>query len=125
MGLKVGHATRSSDDCIRQARADFKIRTGLLESRFVWGEQALFLDLRRRFLDEVVRGTGPDFVEAKLRERDERHRRMGDSRYVLEPNVKDGKGGLRDLQPLYWRSEERRVGKECGSTCKSRWAPDH
>src|SRR3546814_17893372 len=62
----------------------------------------LFLDLRRRFLDEVVRGTGPDFVEAKLRERDERHRRMGDSSYVLEPNVKDGKGGLRDLQNLYW-----------------------
>ncbi len=47
-------------------------------------------------------GSGPDFVEAKLAERDERHKQMGDSRYVLEPNIKDGKGGLRDLQTLFW-----------------------
>jgi [protein-PII] uridylyltransferase len=102
LGLKVGHATRSVDDCIRQAKADMTIRTGLLEARFVWGEQALFRELRRRFFKEVASGTGPDFVEAKLRERDERHLRMGDSRYVLEPNVKDGKGGLRDLHTLFW-----------------------
>ena len=102
LGLKVGHATRSLDDCIRQAKADMTIRTGLLEARFVWGEQSLFRELRRRFLKEVAASTGPDFVEAKLRERDERHRRMGDSRYVLEPNVKDGKGGLRDLHTLFW-----------------------
>jgi [protein-PII] uridylyltransferase len=102
LGLKVGHATRSVDDCIRQAKADMTIRTGLLEARFVWGEQALFRELRRRFLKDVAASTGPDFVEAKLRERDERHRRMGDSRYVLEPNVKDGKGGLRDLHTLFW-----------------------
>ncbi len=102
LGLKVGHATRSLDDCIRQAKADMTIRTGLLEARFVWGEQSLFRELRRRFLKEVAASTGADFVEAKLRERDERHRRMGDSRYVLEPNVKDGKGGLRDLHTLFW-----------------------
>ena len=102
LGLKVGHATRSVDDCIRQAKADMTIRTGLLEARFVWGEQTLFRELRRRFLKDVAASTGPDFVEAKLRERDERHRRMGDSRYVLEPNVKDGKGGLRDLHTLFW-----------------------
>lgn len=102
LGLKVGHATRSIDDCIRQAKADMTIRTGLLESRFVWGEQSLFRELRTRFRDEVAAGTGPDFVDAKLRERDERHLRMGDSRYVLEPNVKDGKGGLRDLHTLFW-----------------------
>jgi [protein-PII] uridylyltransferase len=102
LGLKVGHATRSLDDCIRQAKADMTIRTGLLEARFVWGEQSLFRELRRRFLKDVAASTGPDFVEAKLRERDERHRRMGDSRYVLEPNVKDGKGGLRDLHTLFW-----------------------
>ena len=102
LGLKVGHATRSIDDCIRQAKADMTIRTGLLESRFIWGEQKLFRHLRRRFRKEVASGTGPDFVEAKLRERDERHQRMGDSRYVLEPNIKDGKGGLRDLHTLFW-----------------------
>ncbi len=102
LGLKVGHATRSIADCIRQLQADMTIRTAMLEARFVWGSKDLFPDLRRRFLREVVAGSGPEFVEAKLKERDDRHQRMGDSRYVLEPNIKDGKGGLRDLQTLYW-----------------------
>lgn len=102
LSFKVGHATRSIDENIRQAKDDITIRTGLLESRYVWGEQSLFRELRARFFKEVVDGTGPDFVEAKLAERDERHDRMGNSRYVLEPNIKDGKGGLRDLQTLFW-----------------------
>ncbi len=101
LGLKVGHATRSVDDCIRQAQSDMVIRTGLLESRYIWGVQALHNELRGRFFKDVVKGRG-DFVEAKLKERDERHQRMGDTRYVLEPNVKDGKGGLRDLHTLFW-----------------------
>ena len=101
LGLKVGHATRSVDDCIRQAKADMTIRTGLLESRYVWGEQDLYRELRQRFLTEAVKGKG-DFIEAKLAERDARHKRMGDTRYVLEPNIKDGKGGLRDLHTLFW-----------------------
>ena len=102
LSFKVGHATRSIDENIRQAKEDMTIRTGLLESRFVWGEQALYQELRHRFFKEVVDGTGPDFVEAKLAERDHRHEKMGNSRYVLEPNIKDGKGGLRDLQTLFW-----------------------
>jgi [protein-PII] uridylyltransferase len=102
LGLKVGHSTRSIDEAIRLARSDLTIRTALLEARYVWGDQALFLELKDRFSREIVAGTGPDFTEAKLAERDERHQRMGDSRYVLEPNVKDGKGGLRDLHTLYW-----------------------
>ena len=102
MGLKVGHATRSVDECIRQAKADMTIRTGILEARYIWGEKTLFSEMRKRFAKNIVADSGPEFVEAKLRERDERHTRMGDSRYVLEPNIKDGKGGLRDLQTLYW-----------------------
>ncbi len=101
-GLKVGHATRSVDDCIRRSLSDVTIRTGILEARWVWGDGALFRDLRQRFLTRVVAGSGPDFVEAKLAERDARHLRMGDSRYLLEPNIKDGKGGLRDLHTLFW-----------------------
>lgn len=101
-GLKVGHATRTVEDCIRLAREDVTIRTSLLEARFLWGEAALFDELRARFSDELMEGSEPDFVEAKLAERDARHRRLGDSRYVVEPNVKDGKGGLRDLHTLYW-----------------------
>ncbi|MDA0651813.1 MAG: [protein-PII] uridylyltransferase [Proteobacteria bacterium] len=102
LGLKVGHATRSTDECIRLSREDVTIRTALLEARFLWGNKKLFNELRRRFTKEIVSDTGLDFVKAKLAERDRRHRKMGDSRYVLEPNIKDGKGGLRDLQTLFW-----------------------
>ena len=102
LSLKVGHATRTVDDCIRQSLADMTIRTTLLEARYLWGDQDLFEELKARFDGEVVADTGPDFIDAKLTERDERHQRVGDSRYLLEPNVKDGKGGLRDLHTLFW-----------------------
>lgn len=102
LGLKVGQATRSVDESIARAKKDVTIRTSLLEARFIYGDQALFLELRKRFADDIVKDTGPEFIAAKLAERDERHTRMGDSRYVVEPNLKDGKGGLRDLHTLFW-----------------------
>ena len=102
MGLKVGHATRSIDECIRQAKADMTIRTAILEARFLLGDRALFDELLARFDKQVVQGTAAEFVAAKLAEREERHRRSGQSRYLVEPNVKDGKGGLRDLHTLFW-----------------------
>ena len=102
LGFAVGHATRSVADCLRRAQADMTIRTAVLESRHVWGDAALYDALRRRFLTELVPGTEAEFVAAKLRERDARHVRAGDSRYLLEPDVKDGKGGLRDLHVLFW-----------------------
>jgi len=102
MGLKVGHATRSIDESIRQARGDMTIRTAILETRFLTGDRALYDELVARFDKEVVQGTAADFVTAKLAEREERHRRAGQSRYLVEPNVKDGKGGLRDLHTLFW-----------------------
>src|SRR6516225_1402065 len=102
MGLKVGHATRSVDESIRQARGDMTIRTAILETRFLTGDQPLYNELVARFDKEVVQGTAAEFVTAKLAEREERHRRAGQSRYLVEPNVKDGKGGLRDLHTLFW-----------------------
>ena len=102
LGFTVGHATRSVADGLRQAREDMTIRTSVLESRLVWGDEALYDGFRRRFLTELVPGTEAEFVAAKLRERDERHVRAGGSRYLLEPNVKDSKGGLRDLHVLFW-----------------------
>src|ERR1700723_3085805 len=102
MGLKVGHATRSVDESIRQARGDMTIRTAILETRFLAGAQPLYDELVSRFDREVVQGNATDFVTAKLAEREERHRRAGQSRYLVEPNVKDGKGGLRDLHTLFW-----------------------
>ncbi|WDF72580.1 [protein-PII] uridylyltransferase [Novosphingobium sp. KACC 22771] len=102
LGLKVGHSSRSLDDTVRMAKSDITICTALLEGRYVWGDQALFDESRRRFFAEVVEGSERNFVTEKLAERNERHKRLGDSRYVVEPNVKEGKGGLRDLHTLYW-----------------------
>ncbi|AKM08539.1 [protein-PII] uridylyltransferase [Pelagerythrobacter marensis] len=102
LGLKVGHSSRTPDDMVRMAKGDVTIRTALLEGRYVWGDEALYEEARRRFWADVVTGTERQFVAEKLAERNARHKRMGDSRYVVEPNVKDGKGGLRDLQTLYW-----------------------
>ncbi len=100
--LKVGHATRTIDECLKQARADMTIRTTLIEARFITGDQALFDRLRTRFDKEIVAKTAAEFVGAKLAERDARVRRAGASRYLVEPNVKEGKGGLRDLNTLFW-----------------------
>ena len=100
--LKVGHATRTIDQCIQLARADVTICTALLDARFILGDRPLFDELVQRFSAETVKGRERTFIEAKLAERDDRHRRTGASRYRVEPNVKDGKGGLRDLHTLYW-----------------------
>ena len=102
LGLKVGHSSRSLDEMIRMAKGDLTIRTALLESRYVWGDQPLYDEASARFQTEVVAGTARAFVTEKLAERDARHKRMGDSRYVVEPNLKEGKGGLRDLHTLFW-----------------------
>lgn len=102
LGLKVGHATRSLAECVRLSKLDVTIRTAILETRYLWGDRGLYDDLRKKFWNEVATGNGRDFVNAKLAERDQRHQRQGESRYLVEPNIKEGKGGLRDLQTLYW-----------------------
>jgi [protein-PII] uridylyltransferase len=102
LGLKVGHATRSVADLIRLSREDVTIRTAMLEARYVWGDQLLYDEAGVRFRRDVVAGTEREFTQLKLAEREARHTRMGDSRYVVEPNVKEGKGGLRDLHTLFW-----------------------
>jgi [protein-PII] uridylyltransferase len=100
--IKVGHSIRSTGQLIALAKKDMTVRTAFLEARWLWGDSAIFDEAMRRFRKEVVAGSAAAFVAAKLAERDQRHVRMGDSRYVVEPNVKDGKGGLRDLHTLYW-----------------------
>jgi len=102
LGLKVGQSTRSLDEMVRQAKGDITIRTALLEARYIWGDQALYDEASARFRAEVQAGTTRAFIADKLAEREMRHRKMGDSRYVVEPNVKEGKGGLRDLHTLFW-----------------------
>ena len=102
LGFKVGHASRSIEQSIRYAQEDMTIRTAMIDSRFIWGEKTLYDDFIKEFKDKVIKGTEREFIEAKLEERDERHERSGASRYMVEPNIKDGKGGQRDLHTLHW-----------------------
>ncbi|CCB67993.1 MULTISPECIES: [protein-PII] uridylyltransferase [unclassified Hyphomicrobium] len=105
LGFKVGHATRTVDQCLKLGQADITIRTALLDSRLILGDTQLFAEFEDRFRAEVVKGTARQFIDAKMAERDERTRRAGESRYKVEPNIKDGKGGLRDLHTLQWLSK--------------------
>ncbi|MEO1471367.1 MAG: nucleotidyltransferase domain-containing protein, partial [Pseudomonadota bacterium] len=102
--LKLGQSTRSVSETLRYATEDFTIRTNLLEMRYIAGDREPYDTLEERLWSELFLRTGPQFVAAKLAERDTRHQRHGGSRYLLEPNVKEGKGGLRDLQTLHWIS---------------------
>ncbi|MEP3430058.1 MAG: [protein-PII] uridylyltransferase [Roseibium sp.] len=102
LGFKVGHATRNIDECIRLAKTDMTIRTAILEARYIWGDKPLFNELVQRYDAEVIEGSSSEFIGAKLEERDDRHQKQGTSRYLVEPNIKEGKGGLRDLNTLFW-----------------------
>ena len=105
LGFKVGHATRTVDQCVKLGTADITIRTALLDARMIHGDRQLFAEFEDRFRSVVIKGTARQFIDAKMTERDERIRRSGESRYKVEPNVKDGKGGLRDLHTLHWLSK--------------------
>ena len=100
--MKVGHASRTIKDCLRLAGEDYTIRTSLVEYRYLTGDAGLAEELGKRLWTELFKSSAPDFIEAKLDERAQRHARQGGQRYMVEPNVKEGKGGLRDLQSLYW-----------------------
>jgi [protein-PII] uridylyltransferase len=102
LGFKVGHATRNVDQSLKYAQADMTIRTSMLDARLIKGDAQIFEEMTRRFRSEVASGTARAFIDAKMAEREQRHQRSGESRYLVEPNVKDGKGGLRDLHTLHW-----------------------
>jgi [protein-PII] uridylyltransferase len=99
--LKVGHSSRTVRDCVRLGGEDFTIRTAMLEQRFLAGYIQLSTELSERLENDLFKGSEREFIDAKLSERDERHKKQG-QRYIVEPNVKEGKGGLRDLQSLFW-----------------------
>src|SRR6201994_2859351 len=102
LGLKVGHATRSIEDCLSEGAKDTTIRTALLDARFVTGDKPLFTEFHRRFRAGCKEAGVAEYIAAKQAERAVRHRRYGDSPFMVEPNVKEGRGGLRDIQTLYW-----------------------
>ena len=102
LGLKVGHATRSVGDCLAEANGDATVRTSMLDARPVAGDNVLFAEFARAFRDACGAVGAGAYIAAKRAERSTRHRRYGDSPFVVEPNIKEGRGGLRDLQTLYW-----------------------
>ncbi len=101
LGLKVGHATRTASECLAAAKGDHTIRTSLLDARGIAGDAALFTQFAGKFRTACSAGAAA-YLRAKAAERDARHRRYGDSPFVVEPNIKEGRGGLRDLQTLGW-----------------------
>lgn len=102
LGLKVGHSIRTVTQSVKLAREDQTILTALLDLRYLRGDESLATELYTRFRKDITKGSGRSYIAGKLAERDERHEREGNSRYVIEPNIKEGKGGLRDLHVLYW-----------------------
>lgn len=102
MHIPVSHATRTLEEAIACARGDASITAALMDARYVAGDRAAYLALKKHLRREIIGQHPRAFVAAKLSERDRRHARWGDSRFMLEPNIKEGKGGLRDLQTLTW-----------------------
>ena len=104
LGLDIGHASRSLRQAFHAAKDDLTIRTALLEARHLAGLSSLSDKLLGQFHEDIVADTAKSFIASKLEERDARHRRSDARRYMLEPNIKEGKGGLRDLHTLFWIS---------------------
>ena len=102
MRLKIGYSTRSTNQCIQLGKTDQTIKTALLEHRYLCGNKNLYDDFCKKLRGQLFKASATEYVEEKLEERAKRHERQGGQRYMVEPNVKEGKGGLRDLQSLFW-----------------------
>ncbi len=102
LGFNLGQSVRNIKDCIKITREDHITNTGILESRFVCGDKKLYEDLSRNYFSEIIFDKTIDFVKKKIDEKEKRHKKFGDSRYLVEPNIKEGKGGIRDLQTIFW-----------------------
>jgi [protein-PII] uridylyltransferase len=101
-GMEPGHAARSIADCIRLAESDMRVRTSLLDARFLCGDFALFQEFEKKVEPRLVKTGIQRFVREKLDENRARHAQYGGSVYLLEPEVKEGEGGLRDIQTARW-----------------------
>lgn len=101
IGLEVGHSVRSLSECVEQASLDITIATNLMESRLLAGPADLYAAMRQQTGPEQI-WPSRDFFEAKWQEQIQRHRKFDDTAYNLEPNIKEGPGGLRDIQMIGW-----------------------
>jgi [protein-PII] uridylyltransferase len=101
-GLDVGHAIRSIAESVRLAGKDMKVKTSLLDARYLCGDRALYDDFERAVDEQLVKRNGDRFIREKLEENRLRHERYGGSVYLLEPDIKEGEGGLRDIHTALW-----------------------
>ncbi len=122
LGLKVGHATRSIADCLTVAKNDLSVRTALLDARLLEGDAALSATFLEHFRAECIAGALSSFLAGKEAERDTRHQRFGESPFLVEPNVKEGRGGLRDLQTIYWMAKAAFDVADIGALCATQGA---
>lgn len=102
LGFQVGHALRTINETIELAKQDHTVAANLLDTRFLQGNKKLYSALVNRYQEQIQGQNTLSFIAAKLAERNERHQKHGDSRFLLEPNIKENKGALRDLHTLYW-----------------------
>ncbi|TAL25449.1 MAG: [protein-PII] uridylyltransferase [Nitrospirae bacterium] len=103
-GLEIGHSYRTPEDCVSEARKDIRTHTALLEARFIAGDKGLYNYFHEKVYAELAFRKQKNFITSKLREMEKRHLDFGDSVYLLEPNVKEGRGGLRDIHTVLWLS---------------------
>jgi [protein-PII] uridylyltransferase len=114
-GLQVGHAARSVADCMRMAEGDLKVKTALLDSRYLCGDYALYGDFEKAVESRLVKKHANRFIKEKLQESRARHENYGGSIYLLEPDVKEGEGGLRDLHTARWIARVKTRAKDLDS----------
>ena len=107
LGLQIGHSVRTIADCLELAAADLTVRTSMMDARFLAGSPQLFQEFHDRYVRKIVSRGVDRFIDQKLEERRCEYDKFGETIYLLEPNVKKSKGGLRDLHVLQWAGMAR------------------
>ncbi len=102
IGFDLGYSIRSTADCEEIAQNDFKSMTSLLESRFLLGNEKMFADFISLFRKKIINKRVDAFLREKILDRNERYEEVGRIVQMLEPDVKEGAGGLRDVHTIYW-----------------------
>ena len=102
LGFKLGYSVRTIEECIKMSKDDIVTNTSILEARYVCGNRELYKKLQEKYYKDIMCNHKIDFLNLKLKERDLRYKKFGESRYLVEPNIKESKGALRDIQTIFW-----------------------
>jgi [protein-PII] uridylyltransferase len=120
-GLQIGHATRSISESVRLAGKDMKVKTAMFDARYLCGDQALYGDFEKAVEEHLVKKNADRFVRDKLEESRLRHERYGESVYLLEPEIKEGEGGLRDIQTVRWIARAKHGLRDLNALAAQGW----